>query len=112
MVKGIIFYFISVFFSSCAQILLKKSAINPHKSLLKEYMNVKVISAYTTLLCATWITIYAYRFIPLSTGAVLEVSGYVFVTILSYFFLDEKIARKTVIGIFLIIVGILLFNIN
>ena len=101
----------SVFISSASQILLKRSADVKYESKIQEYLNPRVIIAYGIFFSASLITIIAYRGVPLSLGPVLEASGYVFVTILGRIFLHEKVSRRKLLGLFLILVGIVVFNI-
>lgn len=110
MANGIVLYLFSVFIASCAQILLKKSAGKKYNCFIREYLNPYVVVAYGILFLSSLITICAYRYIPLSTGAVLESCGYVFVAILSVLFLDEKVAKGKRIGIICIILGVIIFN--
>ena len=104
-------YILGVFVSSIAQILLKKSANIERENKLKEYLNFKTIFAYGIFFGATLCTLFAYKFIPLTMGTVLETTGYIFVTILSYFLLKEKITKKKLIGLVIIIIGVLIFSI-
>lgn len=93
---GYIFLFIfSVFISSVSQLLLKISAGGKYTSLIKEYLNVKVISAYCIFFVATILTLIAYKRVPLSMGPVIESLGYIFVSILGYIFLKERIGKKS-----------------
>lgn len=101
----------SVIISNISQILLKKSAQKKHGSLIKEYLNPYVITAYTIFVIATLTTIYAYKGIPLSWGAVLDSSGYFFISIFGMLFLGEKITYKKVISLCVIIAGIIVFSI-
>lgn len=104
-------FLLSVFVSSLSQILLKKSANQEHQSAVKEYLNIRVISAYALFLAATLITMIAYRGVSLALGAVLESSGYVFVTILGKIFLKEKLSVQKITGLIVIVIGIAVFNI-
>ena len=104
-------YILGVFVSSIAQILLKKSANIERENKLKEYLNFKTIFAYGIFFGATLCTLFAYKFIPLTMGTILETTGYIFVTILSYFLLKEKITKKKLIGLVIIIIGVLIFSI-
>ncbi len=104
-------YILGVFVSSIAQILLKKSANIERESKLKEYLNFKTIFAYGIFFGATLCTLFAYKFIPLTMGTILETTGYIFVTILSYFLLKEKITKKKLMGLIIIIIGVLIFSI-
>lgn len=111
MFKSIIIFIVSVFIASCSQILLKKSANSSNNSKIKEYLNKYVIVAYLLLFISTLLTMYAYKKIELSTGVIIESISYIIIAILSYFVLHEKINKKDVLGIFLIVVGIIIFSI-
>mgnify|MGYP006068240593 CR=1 FL=1 len=104
-------FLISVFISSISQILLKKSANKSYDNKLREYLNLRVIIAYGMFFLSSLITVYAYKFVPLSMGGILESSGYIFVTVLGYFILHEKVSRKKLAGLVIILAGILIFNI-
>lgn len=107
----ILIFLFGVFISSCSQILLKKSANKDHSSIVTEYLNFRVIIAYGMFFLATLLNTIAFKVMPLSLAPVLESTGYLYVTIFSYFFLKEKISRKKYIGIITIIIGVLLFTI-
>lgn len=108
MIKYICIFLISVFISSVSQILLKKSANKNYKSIIYEYLNPQVIIAYSIFFCSSLLTILAYKYVPLSMGPILESSGYIFVTVLGYYYLHEKISKKKWVGMFCILVGILI----
>lgn len=101
----------SVFVSSVSQVLLKSSAGRTYQTIWEEYLNVKVIVAYGMFFLSSLITIMAYKGVPLSMGPILEASGYIFVSVLSYIFLHEKISRKKMIGLAVILTGIVIFSI-
>ena len=73
-------FLFSVFISSVSQIILKKSANIKYENPIREYLNIRVIVAYSIFLLSSFVTIYAYKFVPLSIGPVLESAGYIFVT--------------------------------
>ena len=106
----ILIFLCSVFISSVSQVLLKSSANRRHSSVLGEYLNIKVIVAYTMFFGSTLITILAYRYVPLSLGGILESTGYIFVAVLSYLFLHEKISKRKMTGLGMILIGIIVFN--
>ncbi|MBR5564932.1 MAG: EamA family transporter [Roseburia sp.] len=108
--KYIILFLSAVFISSVSQIMLKKSANKTYESKLKEYMNPWVIIAYGLFFGATLVTVIAYKYIPLSLGPILESAGYFFVTILGMIFLKEKVGKKKALGLFIILAGIIVFN--
>ena len=108
--KYIILFLGGVFISSVSQILLKKSANKTYDNVLKEYLNPWVVIAYGLFFGATLTTVIAYKYVPLSLGPILESSGYFFVTILGMIFLKEKVGKKKALGLLIILVGIVVFN--
>lgn len=102
-------YLLSVFISSISQVMLKLAAKKEYETKLQEYLNPFVISAYILFFGTTLLTMLALRVITLSTGVVLESTGYIFVTALSLFVLQEKLSRKKLVGIAIILTGILVY---
>ena len=109
--KYVLILIFSVFISSVSQIILKKSSGEEHKSLIKEYLNFKVILGYGLLVLSTILTVIALKGISYKSEPIIESIGYVFIMILSRVFLKEKITVRKVIGNVLILIGILVFNI-
>lgn len=103
-------FLISVLISSISQVMLKKAADKTYKSPLWEYCNLLVIGAYGMFFCSVILTMLALKYIPLSMSPILESSGYIFVSVLGYFFLKEKFRRKKLMGFFLILCGIVVFS--
>lgn len=109
MIIYIITFLVSVFVSSVSQIILKKSAEKEYKDIIHEYMNVRVIGAYSMFVISTLLTMYAYKGVPLTLGTLLEAVGYIYIPILSYIFLKEKITVNKVIGSIFIVAGIIVY---
>lgn len=106
-----IFLFVfSVFISSVSQTILKTSAEKKYDNRLQEYLNPKVIIAYGIFFSSSLITVVAYKYVPLSLGPILESCGYIFITLLGYFILHEKVGKKKLIGLIVILMGISIFN--
>ena len=110
MLKFILIFLVSVFISSVSQIILKKSAEIKYDSVIKEYLNIRVIGAYSMFFLSTLLTMYAYTGVPLTLGTLLESAGYIYIPVLSFFFLKEKITLRMVIGSLFIICGIIIYN--
>ena len=106
----IIVFVLAVFAASCSQILLKKAAGIPRKSKQAEYLNWWVIVAYGIFGLSAVIAMYILRYIPLSLAPILESAVYVFVPLLSWVFLGERLRRIQFAGMSLIFTGILIFN--
>ncbi len=98
-----------VFISSCSQIMLKKAADTTYSSKWREYCNAPVLFAYGIFFLTTIAVVFILKYVPLSYVAIAQMSAYVFVAVLSYFFLKEKMTRKKVLALGFIIVGILIF---
>lgn len=109
MIPYIIVFLISVLVSSVSQIILKKSSQIQYKDMLHEYMNIRVIGAYSMFLISTLLTMYAYKGVPLTLGTLLEAAGYIYIPILSFIFLKEKITFNKIIGSVFIILGIVVY---
>jgi drug/metabolite transporter (DMT)-like permease len=106
---SLIFIF-GVFISSVSQIILKKAAQKKYPNKIREYLNARVIFAYIIFFGATLCSIWAYTVIPLSLGPILESAGYLFVAVLSWLFLKEKITKKKMLGLSIIIIGIIIYS--
>lgn len=111
-VSYILIFITSIFISSVSQILLKKSANKTYSNKLKEYFNCNVVVAYILFFASTLITIYAFRYIPLSWGPILESTGYIFVSVLGVIFLKEKIAGRKLLGMIIIVFGIIVCSLG
>ena len=107
MTFSLMLFIFSVFISSISQILLKISANKTYPSKLKEYLNPWVITAYAIFLTSSLLTVIAYRTIPLSWGPLLESLNYLFVAILSYFLLKERLNKRQFLGLAFILAGLL-----
>ena len=105
-------YILGVIISAFAQILLKKAAGVERESRIKEYLNFKTIFAYGVFFVATLCSVFAYKYIPLSMGPILGTTEYFFVAILSYYLLKEKINKKKLIELIVIILGVFIFSLN
>lgn len=110
MVKYVLVFLFSVFISSLSQIILKTSANQKYDNWIREYLNVKVIVAYTIFFTSSLLTILAYRGVPLSMGPILEASGYIWVAVLGRLVLKEKISKEKMLGLALILIGIIVFS--
>lgn len=107
----ILVFLASVLISSLSQVLLKISAEKEYSNIWQEYLNLRTVGAYGLFFLSTLITVFAYKYVSLSLGAVLEASGYIFVTVFGMLILKEKVGKKKLIGLTIILLGILVFNI-
>lgn len=97
--------------ASFSQMLLKKSAMEKHSSVLTEYLNWKVICGYGMMFAGMLLTVIGYsRGVEVKSGSVMETIGNVWVVFLSWLFFREPVTRKKLLGNALIIAGIVIFN--
>jgi drug/metabolite transporter (DMT)-like permease len=108
--KYVMTMLISVIIASISQVLLKKSTLISHGGIIKEYLNPYVIGGYGLLGVSMVLTVYAYSGMAYKNGPIIESLGNVFVLIFGYFVFGERISRKKIFGIGIIILGILIFN--
>lgn len=101
--------FLSVFISAVSQVLLKKSAMESHKNIVREYLNAKVISAYLLFFAAVSIDLAALRYVPASFVPVAETSSYAFLMIFGRIIFKEKISRRQAAGMVIVVTGIALY---
>lgn len=101
---------LGVFLSAISQVMLKKAALRQYSSKLREYLNPLVILAYTIFVGTTFLSIYAYKGIPLSMGPVLEATSYIYVTVFGATIFKEKLNKRKLVGLALIIAGIITYS--
>lgn len=101
---------LSILLTSLAQILLKIGA-SKKRGTESIYLNRATISGYGILLLVTVLSVLALRGIELKVFyAAAYALNFILVAILSWKFLGEQLSQKRVAGIFLIAVGIVVFN--
>lgn len=109
MIVYVLVFLLSVFISSVSQVLLKKSALRTYPDRLHEYMNPLVITAYTIFVISTLLDVFMYRYLPVNLGPVLETTSYVYVTLFGVMIFKEKVGRKKIAALALIVAGILIY---
>lgn len=102
----ILLFILSILISAFSQILLKKGSAC--KSI---YLNKFTIFGYIIMIFSTFLTLVSYKKIDLSLGQVLQSLSFVFVIILSKLLLKENISKNKILGIIIIIMGLIIFNI-
>ena len=114
MSNSVLFYafllLFGTFIASVSQVLLKKAADKHYDNPIKEYLNPLVICAYSIFIASTFLSILAYRGIPLSMGPILEATGYLYITFFGVRIFKEKLDSKRIAALALIIVGIVVYS--
>ena len=101
---------LGVFISAVSQVLLKRSATSEHASVVREYLNPLVVFAYVLFVVSTLLSTLAYKVIPLSMGPVLDATGYIYVTAFGVLIFHERLNRRKVLALALVICGILIYS--
>lgn len=96
----------STLISAISQVLLKKAAMIRYDVWYREYLNLRVISAYAIFFLATLMTVVAYRVVDVSSGTLLETSSYIFVFAFDVLIFHEKMTAQKLLGALLILGGI------
>ena len=99
----------AIFLGSISQVILKKSTFKHYDSVIKEYMNAPVILAYSIFFIANIMTVFSYKAVPLSLGMALETTSYLYITFFGVVIFKEKLTKKKIFSLILIIFGILVY---
>ena len=70
-----------------------------------------LLCGYGLMVASTILTIFAFKGLDYKNGPIIESLGYIFVIILSWKLLEEKITIKKIVGNGLILLGIFIFYI-
>lgn len=108
--KYIAIWMFSVFISSVAQVMLKVAANKTYDKKIKEYVNPLVITAYGIFFLSTILTMYALKFVPLTMSPIIESTSYIFVPVLGVFMLRERISKRRLLGMGIMVIGIFIFT--
>ncbi len=116
MIFSLFLVFLAVFLTGISQVLLKIGSAHKgkgRKSFLDAYLNLYTITAYGLLLLVTVITVIALTGgIPLKMVYAIASLNLVVVVGLSWGVLKEEVNKKMILGIVLIVLGIVVFNIQ
>lgn len=107
--KYIAIWMFSVLISSFSQVLLKIAANKKHESRLREYLNPLVIIAYGIFFTSTLLTMYALKYVPLTMSPIIESASYIFVPIFGVLMLKEKISKRRLAGMGVMLIGMIIF---
>ena len=98
-----------VFLGAVSQVMLKKAAMRTWPSRIREYLNPTVVFAYVIFVGTTLLSVLAYRGIPVSLGAVLESTSYLYVTAFGVLLFHERLTGRKIAALTLILGGIAVY---
>lgn len=101
----------SVLIAALSQVLLKQEANKTHNNLIKEYLNFNVIVAYLIFALSTVLSIFSLKGITIGYSMIIEALNFILVPLLGYCLFKENINQKQIIGIALIVIGMIIYNI-
>lgn len=102
---------IGVFLCACSQLLLKKSAERVHSCWIASILNWRVILAYGIFFGSLFVNITAMQHgVELKSIPIIESLGYIFVPLLSFLVLKEKLSKRTIASMLFILIGVIIFN--
>ncbi|HAS21330.1 MAG TPA: multidrug ABC transporter [Lachnospiraceae bacterium] len=100
---------LGTFLSAFSQILLKMQANQTtNKSFIWKFLNWRVILSYGLLFLTLAINQIALIHVPMSVMPCITATIFIWVFLMGYFILKEKISRRKVIGVAIIIIGIII----
>ncbi len=115
MIFSLFLVFVAVILTGISQVLLKIGSVHQgkrKKSVLDAYLNLPTFFAYGLLFLVTVITVIALTSgIPLKIVYAIASLNLVVVVVLSWSVLKEEVNKKMIMGIMLIVLGIIVFNV-
>ena len=101
---------LAVILTAAAQVLMKRS-VNNHagKGLVRTYLNPQMLTAFVLLLATTLLNAFAYKTIPLKTAVLVLPSTFLLVGFLSFALLKERVSRRQLVAVVVILVGIIFY---
>lgn len=101
----------NVLLSCISQVILKLEANKPHATKMSEIVNKGVFLGYTIFLTITLVNVFMYRYVEFNLILVIESLAYVFVPLISYKVFKEKLNKKQLIGLMIIVAGVIMYAI-
>ncbi|KLU57435.1 hypothetical protein EL84_02665 [Paenibacillus sp. VT-400] len=99
-----------VLINSLAQILLKLGAMRSRESKAILSINIPILIGYFLFLVTTVLSVYLLKVIPLKNFTLIIALNYIVTLLFSYIILKEKLSRQKFLASFMIIVGVIVFN--
>jgi small multidrug resistance pump len=112
MIPSSIYLVLVIAFTGFSQTLLKVGANQScEKKFIAAYVNPYILTAYGLYVMATLFTVYALKDISLNQFYTATSMKFVLILVLSKLILREKIDQTKLIAVWLIISGVIVFNI-
>lgn len=101
---------LSVFAAACAQMLLKQGARKEYASWWRQYINPWVIGGYAIMMGSLVLNVWCMnKGVLVKEVSTIESLSYLFVPVLALLLFKEKLTKRKICAIGIIILGIVLF---
>lgn len=108
---AVLLYICSGLIAAVSQLLMKQDAVrHKEENGIRRLFHFKVILAYGLMFGTVLINMLAMRYIPYKYAAVFGTFSYIFVLLLGYLALKERIGKIRAMGACIILLGIVIFN--
>ena len=110
MLSSFLLSLFAVFCAGIAQIVLKKTAGKyMNAGIVRKFLNFGVVSGYMLMLLSSLMNVVALKQMPLNLTPISEATGYLWVPLLSWLFLQTKPTKRNMAGAIVIVLGMLVF---
>ena len=109
MFKAVVVFEFAIFLAATAQTILKYAASRQYANWWQGYINPYVLGAYGLLFCSMLLSVWTYRVLPLSLGAVLVATVYFYAVLFGRVFFGERLTKRKLTGLGLIAGGICVY---
>lgn len=99
---------LGAFFSSLSQYLLKRAAEKPGANRLQGLLQPQVLLAYAIFFLVLVANLFTLKHLPLYVLPLIEATSYVYVALLSFFVLKEKLSKRKLLGLLCIVAGVVI----
>ena len=101
---------LSVFAAACSQMLLKQGARKEYASWWRQYINPWVIGGYAIMMGSLVLNVWCMsKGVLVKEVSTIESLSYLFVPVLALLLFKEKLTKRKICAIGIIILGIVLF---
>lgn len=97
--------------ASLGQLFMKVGAIRPTRSIVGLRVNAWMFLGLAFMGLSVLLSVLGMRVVPLRDIAAIIPLAYVFVPLLSRFFLKESLKSRTIVGTACIVFGMIVFNV-
>ena len=103
--------YIAMFLAAAGQVMLKLGAGAGGIDLAIIRVNIWLFLGLGAMFLSMLLNVRGLSVVPLRDMAFILPTVYILVPLFSWLFLKEKIGRRTIIGTFILVAGIIIFNI-